>query len=242
MTERETLEMFLKCGLSSPEEVFEKFLSLENAKSYETNDIIDCVYVPGTRKNRVLLLAHADTVFTIYPDSEKQHEFFIDEGDIYRSLEDDAGIGADDRAGCAILWLLKDLGHSLLITNNEEIGSIGAKNIRYYHKELFEELNNHQYMIEFDRRNSHDYKVYDIPVTEDFKLFIEASTGYTEADKKSSTDIRILCDKICGVNLSVGYYDEHSEWETLDLNEWKNTLDIARKMLEPEQNKFFLKP
>ena len=242
MTERETLKMFLKCGLSSPDEIFEKFLTLENAKSYETNGTIDCVYVPGTRSDRVLLVAHADTVFTIYPDNEKQHEFFIDEGDIYRSLEDDAGIGADDRAGCAILWLLKDLGHSLLITNNEEIGSVGAQNIRDYHKELFEELNNHQYMIEFDRRDSCDYKVYDIPVTEDFKRFIEINTGYKEADRHFSTDIKILCDKICGVNLSIGYYYEHTEWENLKFHEWEKTLHMARKMLEPEQQKFLLKP
>ena len=242
MTERETLEIFLRCGLSSPDEVFEKFLSLDNAKSYETDGEIDCVYVPGTRGDRVLLIAHADTVFTTYPDNEKPHEFFIDEGDIYRSLEEDDGIGADDRAGCAILWLLKDSGHSLLVTNNEEIGSVGAQNIRNHHKELFEELNNHQYMIEFDRRHAHDYKVYDIPVTEEFKRFIETNTGYTEADRRSSTDIRILCDKICGVNLSVGYYDEHTVWEALDFNEWKNTLDIARKILEPEQQKFLLKP
>ena len=242
MTERETLEMFLKCGLSSTDEIFEKFLTLENAKSYETNGSIDCVYVPGTRSDRVLLVAHADTVFTIYPDNEKRHEFVIDEGDIYRSLEDDAGLGADDRAGCAILWLLKDLGHSLLVTNNEEIGSVGAQNIRDYHKELFEELNNHQYMIEFDRRNSCDYKVYDIPVTEDFKRFIEINTGYTEADKHSSTDITILCDKICGVNLSVGYYYEHTVFERLKFHEWGNTLNIAKNMLEPEQRKFLLKP
>ena len=123
--------------INSPDEVFEKFLILENAKSYETNGTIDCVYVPGTGSDRVLLVAHADTVFTIYPDNEKQHEFFIDEGDIYRSLEDDAGFGADDRAGCAILWLHRVLGHSLLITNNEEIGSVSTQNIRDYHKELF---------------------------------------------------------------------------------------------------------
>ena len=92
-----------------------------------------------------------------------------------------------------------------IVTNNEEIGSVGAKNIRDYHKELFKELNNHQYMIEFDRRNSCDYTVYDIPVTEDFKRFIETNTGYKEAEMYSSTDIKILCEKICGVNLSVGF-------------------------------------
>ncbi|MBR1438083.1 MAG: TIGR02452 family protein, partial [Synergistaceae bacterium] len=125
--------------------------------------------------------------------------------------------------------------------NNEEIGSLGAQNIRDYHRELFEELNNHQYMIEFDRRNACDYKVYDIPVTEEFKSFIEANTGYKEADRHSSTDIRILCEKVCGVNLSVDYDYEHTVWECLNFHEWENTLNIARKMLEPEQQKFLLR-
>lgn len=241
MTDRETLENFLRCGLSTGKEVFEKFQALERAKTYESKGTIDCVYVPGRRKDRVLLVAHADTVFTIYPDDEKSHEFFIDEGDIYRSLEDYVGIGADDRAGCAILWLLKDTGHSLLITNNEEVGNEGAENIRRNHKELFVELNEHRYMIEFDRRNSHDYKVYDIPVTEDFKRYIEAKTGYEEADRRASTDIRVLCEKISGVNLSVGYYDEHHANESLNFAEWQNTLNVVRRMLEPEQPKFPVK-
>ncbi len=78
-------------------------------------------------------------------------------------------------------------------------------------------------------------------MSEEFHRFIESSTGYKEADKCSSTDIRILCEKICGANLSVGYYLEHTGAEYLRFNEWKHILDIARKMLEPEQNKYSLK-
>ena len=59
MTDREVLEMFLSCSLDSPREVFDKFLTLKNAKLYGEND---CVYVPGSRSDRVLLVAHADTV------------------------------------------------------------------------------------------------------------------------------------------------------------------------------------
>ena len=241
MTERETLEMFLNYGLSSPNEVFEKFLTLEGAKSYEYNGNINCVYVPGTRKDRVLLVAHADTVFFDYPDYEKPHRVFLDDDDIYISMEDNVGIGADDRAGCAILWLLRNSGHSLLITNEEEVGNNGALAIRTYHKELFAELNNHQYMIEFDRCNSCNYKVYDIPVTEEFKRFIELNTGYKEADKYSSTDITILCNQICGVNLSIGYYYEHTKFEYLDFREWEHTLNVASRMLQPVQEKYLTK-
>jgi len=232
MSDREVLEMFLSCSLDSPKEVFDKFLTLKNARLYGEND---CVYVPGSRSDRVLLVAHADTVFA---EHYGEHKFTLDRDGIYHSWEDMAGIGADDRAGCAILWLLKDSGHSLLITNNEEIGSIGVRNIKAHNRDLYNEFNEHQYILEFDRRNARDYKVYDISVTNEFKRFIEKETGFTEADRASSTDITVLCDKICGANLSVGYYYEHRIRECLVYKEWENTLNIARKMLEPTQKKF----
>lgn len=235
MTDRETLEMFLNYDLSSPDEVLEKFRTLDDARYYEYQDYPSCVYVPGKRKDRVLLVAHADTVFGL----RGKHKVILD-GDIYRSGDYDEGIGADDRAGCAILWLLKDSGHSLLVTNGEEIGCIGSRDIKDIHKELFDELNNHQYILEFDRRNATDYKVYDIPVSEEFHEFIERETGYEEADRRSSTDIRVLCNKICGANLSVGYYYEHTGGEHLIFSEWKHTLDVARKLLQPEQNRYML--
>lgn len=86
-------------------------------------------------------------------------------------------------------------------------------------------------MIEFDRCNSHDYKVYNIPVTEEFKQFIEVHTSYREADKNSSTYMVLLCEKICGVNLGVGYHYEHTRFKYLDYRECKHTLDIIIKML-----------
>ena len=237
MTDREVLEMFLNYDLSSCKEVFDKFMTLNNAQYYEYQGRPSCVYVPGTRPDRVLLVAHADTVFYL----RGEHRIIHDEDeDIYKSGEPGKGIGADDRAGCAILWLLKDSGHSLLVTNDEELGSLGSHDIRDFHKKLFEEINGHSYILEFDRRYGSDYKVYDIPVTEEFKKFIEENTSYREADKRSSTDIRVLCEKICGANLSVGYYKEHRPEEYLVFSEWKNTLDVARKMLEPEQKKFSL--
>lgn len=237
MDDRAILEKFLRMELSSPDSVLREFACLDNAIYYqETLGSDDFVYVPGTRKDRVLLVAHADTVFQ---DSRRQHQIIFKDG-IYRSNDPSVGIGADDRAGCAIVYLLRDLGHSLLITNGEEIGGLGAKTIKNRHPKLYDELNEHQYMLEFDRRNSRDYKVYNIPVSEEFQDFIEISTGYEEAGKKSSTDIVVLCNKICGANLSVGYYDEHTPFETLVYGEWENTLNTARKMLDGKQEKFLV--
>ena len=88
---------------------------------------------------RVLLTAHADTVFD-YPEAVSRISF---DGQRFFTTNTYAGIGADDRAGCAIVWLLKDSGHSLLITNGEEYGCRSACRIREEFPDLFAELNEH---------------------------------------------------------------------------------------------------
>ena len=235
--ERFVLEEFLSCALNTPDEVFDKFSALGSAiRRGEPNSASSFVYVPGTRKDRVLLVAHADTVFfklgrqIVVTDENNK-------GLIYHGILPGAGLGADDRAGCAILYLLRDMGHSLLILGGEEQGCRGAI-LTSLDVQLFGELNSHQYMLEFDRSGCSDYKVYNIPVTDEFKKFIEVSTGYTEPDKSKDTDICRLCRAICGANLSVGYYREHTEDEYLQYDEWLHTLRITREMLAGEQKKF----
>lgn len=235
--ERTILEHFLRMPLNDAESVLYEFRQLPGAVYYPTTSK-DCpdsfVYIPGARKDRVLLVAHADTFFDSYTGDNVVE---LEEG-TYFSGNKDTGIGADDRAGCAILWLLRETGHSLLVTNSEEWGSISANRIAARIPALYDELNGHCYMIEFDRRHSDNYKTYNIPVSKNFTDFIEASTGYHDAGKASSTDIVHLCGKICGVNLSVGYYYEHTPDECLVFGEWMNTLEIARRMLEGEQERF----
>jgi hypothetical protein len=59
-------------------------------------------------------------------------------------------------------------------------------------------------------------------------------TGYIEPDRYSYTDIVTLCREITGVNLSVGYRNEHSYKESLVLDEWLNTLNLCRRWLSEE--------
>ena len=140
------LEHFLKMPLNNAESVLDEFRKLDGAKYYPSSSPIDkdsFVYVPGTRKDRVLLVAHADTFFD-YP--EALGSIVIEEG-TYFSGSKGLGIGADDRAGCAILWLLRDMGHSLLVTNSEEYGSLAAMRIAARLPQLYDELNGHCYIL-----------------------------------------------------------------------------------------------
>lgn len=188
------------------------------------------VYIPGHRSDRVLLVAHADTVW-----DERQGfppELIVENG-IVRSADPEMGCGADDRAGCAILWELRDLGHSLLVTSCEEHRQKASHWLMDKNPDLADEINSdHAFAVQFDRRDSNDAVFYNVG-TDAFRAYVAAMTGYAEPDLYSITDICVLCRDITGVNLSVGYYNEHKPVEYLDLAQWRHTLDVARDWLAP---------
>jgi len=233
------LNRFLEFPLENSEPIFRCFSELPNREIIFRGERPErFLYIRGQRKNKVLLVAHADTVWDSFYSRvrDTKHELIFS-GGILKSSSTTCGIGADDRAGCAILWLLKDLGHSLLITDGEESGGIGSNWLMNDLKntDIAEEINTtHQFMIQLDRRNGKDFKCYSVG-TDEFRDYIEHTTGYTEPDQFSYTDIVTLCREIAGVNLSVGYRNEHSCNESLSIDEWQNTLNLCRKWLSEKE-------
>ncbi len=239
------LEKFLGMPIDSPGEVLRLFAGLPGAVEVRGEGRQGFVYVPGTLPigQRALLAAHADTVFDEeyvwqgHVEATGQNAVVFEDG-WYRGTNPAVSIGADDRAGCAMLWALRKSGHSLLVTDGEEHGQIGAHFLRDEHPEVFAELQAHAFMVQLDRRGSSDYKCYELPVTPEFLAYVEAETGYVRAEGKGRTDIQVLCGEVCGVNLSVGYYDEHQPEERVCLAEWQHTLDTVRAMLAKPLTRF----
>ena len=60
---KRVLEEFCSFPISSADEVLYKFKNLPRAISRFDGDKRNFVYIPGTREDRVLLVAHADTVW-----------------------------------------------------------------------------------------------------------------------------------------------------------------------------------
>ena len=85
-------------------------------------------------------------------------------------------------------------------------------------------------MIQIDRCNAADFKCYNVG-TDGFRSYVREKTHFTEPDRNRSTDIVHLCRDICGVNLSCGYYREHTDEEYLVKEVWRNTLEILRSWL-----------
>ncbi|MBR5095465.1 MAG: hypothetical protein IK095_10235 [Oscillospiraceae bacterium] len=236
--EDRVLARFLAMPISSPDEVFAAFRDLPGAIESHGGEKQGYLYVPGTRPDRVVLAAHADTFFDrAYHGQELSNTAVLEDG-VYHGTDPSASIGADDRSGCAILWLLRDMGHSLLILDGEEHGQIGSHYLKEQDPELFREINEHSYIVQFDRRGSSDLRFYSLPVTGAFVSFIREKTGYQDVTGPGRTDIVALCRDVCGVNLSVGYYREHHADEILAVEEWRHTLHIAREMLSGPQERY----
>ena len=235
----EVLRRFLEIPLGSADGVFDRFLQIPGA-IYRGEGLERFLYVRGARPNKVLLVAHADTVWDreYGYDPGPTHKIKIEDGEITAANEE-FGLGADDRAGCAMLWLLKDLGHSLLVTNGEEKGQLGSSWLMGHNKDIADEIkHDHQFVIQFDRRNGRDFKCYDVG-TDEFRSYVAEKTGYTEPDRRATTDIVTLCREIAGVNLSVGYHNEHGNQEYLNIAEWEHTLNLCgRWVAERELPRF----
>lgn len=235
---------FLKMPPGSSDAVFAKFAKIPEAKRLHSGSGSEqFLFIEGKRINRVLLVAHADTWWDaryIQNNSGrneiKPQEIYQENGKIKNKK---GGLGADDRAGCAIIWLLKDLGHSILITDGEECGQKGSRWLIDKNPDIKNIINDkHQFVIELDRKNAKDFKCYSVG-TDEFKKYVSDKTGYSKSDSKGRTDICILCDKICGVNLSIGYYGEHTKDEYLMVDEWINTLNKCREWLSEEELPLF---
>ncbi len=189
------------------------------------------IYIPGTRTDRVLLVAHTDTVWDRRPSYPAPVRY---ENGRYFSSVATQGIGADDRAGCAMLWYLRDLGHSLLLTSGEESGCRGSRWIMENNPDIAESLQAHQFMIQFDRRGDSEFKCYSVG-SSSFRSYIQKMTGYTEPDRLSRTDIVVLARDICAANFSIGYYHEHTVHEYLEMAEWETTMSLMRSWLSGSQ-------
>lgn len=228
------LESFLNMDISITTEVFKKFQKLPGAIYEEDGEdpLKSFLYVPGKRENKIILIAHADTVWDeCYRDGEVlENGYLFFEDGLFKTDSDEVGIGADDRAGCAMLWLLRDSGHSLLITGSEEHGQTAAHWLMEEVPEIGDEINQiHQFAVELDVPGYRVYKTYTVG-TPEFQKYVAKELGY-EFKERSRSDIDAICRDICGTNLSIGYYNNHSAQESLNFSEWYNTLKVVEKWI-----------
>ena len=235
---KELLEEFLFYPLDRTEEIFARFEALPGAVFGRGEHPMErYVCVPGSRENRIVLVAHADTVWDAAYGRPAEGAVCFEDG-VFKSANPNCGIGADDRAGCAMLWALRNSGHTLLLVNGEEKGKIGARFLRKSNPELFKELNRHRFMIELDWRGTGGCLFNQVDYTKRFHDYITDVLGFQDDRTSGGCDLQVLCHKICGVNVGVGYYGWHRPGECLNVQEWENTYNCLLKFLESEHPQF----
>ena len=189
----------------------------------------DFLYCPGTIP--IMLVAHIDTVHKKKP--KPKIIFDKDQGILWSPQ----GLGADDRAGvCGILEIL-ERGYRpyVLFTDKEEKGGVGAKEA----SKAVRPPKKVKYIIELDRKNGNDAVFYQDD-NKEFQDYIVKNYEYSKA-YGSFSDISCLCPAwgISGVNLSIGYYEQHSKTEHLQLDEWYRTISQLELMLTNVPKKRF---
>lgn len=181
------------------------------------------VFIPGENEpdHRVLVVAHADTVFTGPP---KYVEW------VGTTATSGTGLGADDRAGCAMAAKLLGSGHSVLILDGEESGGIGASKAVRDIRDLLKE---HVFALELDRMGDREVVTYSGTSSKDFDTYLAELFPGWEIGHGSYTDIATICPAIgiCGANVAVGYLYQHSKHEFLDLTAWCTSLLQMQRVL-----------
>ncbi len=222
--ELKTFEQLVSLSQPALKKVMSKFLRSKYHKVTETKD-----YILAKGDIPIALVAHMDTVF----DKPVENMFYDARKNVIWSPE---GLGADDRAGVfAIIQIIRSgLRPHIILTTDEEKGCLGAAELCEI-KNPFKKL---QYIIELDRRGANDCVFYDCESPE-FVEYIE-SFGFVE-NWGSFSDICEICPAwgVAGVNLSVGYKDEHSYSELLYVSHLLATIDKVKKMLQEKDIPFF---
>ena len=187
------------------------------------------IYAKGSD---ILLTAHMDTVH-----DETCHRINIVKGNGSTILSSPQGIGGDDRCG---IWLIMNVltktkyRPSVLFCEDEEIGGVGSN--KFVKTQYIDDLNELKFLVELDRANAKDAVFYDCG-NEEFKEYITHTFGLTEA-YGSFSDIGHLspaCDK-ASVNISCGYYKQHTLEEYVVFEEMVSTYHTVCELLKDAPN------
>lgn len=174
----------------------------------------------------VLLVAHLDTVH-----KEPVRDIVYRKGG--REIWSPQGIGGDDRCGVyMILKIINELRCHVLFCEDEECGGIGAD--KFVASGIIPNVN---FIVEMDRRGSNDAVFYDCDNPE-FTDFI-TSFGFVE-DWGTFSDISTIAPAlgVAAVNISAGYYHEHTLTEYVDIEATRQNAERIKEVVRVANCKY----
>lgn len=224
--------MIIKKDTTKRNKSFEKLVAynqadlkshLEKSLSNSGREVINksgFLYSPGDIP--IILCAHMDTVH-----KETPKEIVYKNG----TISSPQGIGGDDRCGIyMILRIIKEYNCHVMFFEDEEDGGKGS--LKFCQSHICDDLRGQiRYVIELDRKGSNDAVFYNCD-NYDFEDFVTKEFWNTESG--SFTDICNICPDLecAGVNLSCGYYKQHTENEYVVLSEMETAINETKKLIE----------
>ena len=196
-----------------------EFLSNYYSNIIETSD-----YICAVGDIPIALCAHLDTVWEDFK-GVKKHMYY----DKYKEcMWCPEGAGFDDKVGIFLVIKIVSSGLKpcIILSCDEEVGGLGASEVAKIECP-FEGL---RYCIELDRMGTNDCVFYSCD-NPDFTNYVE-SFGFKK-NWGSFSDISRICPAwgVAGVNLSVGYVEEHTTNERLYVKGMLRTLSRVKQML-----------
>jgi hypothetical protein len=190
------------------------------------------------KKSPLLIQAHIDTVS---PDTRyDNYKLYRTLGNLYSA---NGILGADDRAGvyalCSLASICKEnnlVMPSILFTNYEETG---GKGMDVFMKKIdLKHLDHIHFATAIDRRGCNDYVTY-INIDDKVEEYIE-NFGFISAIG-SYSDIKEFTKltKIPSVNLSCGYYSQHTANEVLHFDELQMTISRVVDIIKNPIDKLY---
>lgn len=181
------------------------------------------------------VVAHMDTVHVF----RSSREILFSNNTMrarYTDSHNPCGLNADDCNGILValqlLEVLPDL--KVCFTVEEEIGGIGAEQASL-NTDFFSDV---QFLIQADRKGSRDFIIHTNGLSTASDAFVddilELLIKYDyELAMGTFTDIGILAEnlEISGVNVSCGYYNEHTSRECCRINELEKCLNFIHDVI-----------
>lgn len=198
-------------------------------KTYGYKPVVQDGFIYAEGDIPVLLAAHMDTVH-----KERCKVICTSKEGVVMSPQ---GIGGDDRCGIyMILRTIEELKCSVIFTEDEEIGCVGAGKFCKSGIVPKVPLN---YIIEFDRKGNNDAVFYDCDNPEFTDFITDPEIGFKEA-YGSCSDISDIAPHlgIAAVNLSCGYYNQHTQHEYVVLSEMEYNIERGKQIIRKPCEKF----
>jgi len=176
--------------------------------------------------NPVALIAHLDTV---HRQSNKDCLYY---DPIKMVAWSPNGLVADDRAGVYAIIDIVKRGYRphIIFTHDEESGGGGARQLTGFNLPFVP-----NFLLELDRRGYQEAVFYDC----DNKDFQEKIIKYGfKLGHGTFSDISIISPvyDIASANLGIGYYNEHTTFEVLHVDEMFDTIARVIEIIEDEQD------